>query len=302
MNKLGYRQFALELTRQCNMKCLHCSRGEAQNVVMSEEILCKALDNLVTESEFQKSGKFTDAIYLYGGEPFLHPEIIHKCVNYIIEKNIFALSFWVITNGTILDESIAEDFNKITEHMKKCREIFETYWKEHSSKYKILDKKYKGTALEISWNFHDTEESRRAYEFYKEKCNDDVNVKLFDEHINLKRLSYSGRTKQIFESEDRNKYWYIIKNNHCMATNLKEDVVPKTICTSANGNVFLGLDYEYETVDSDNMGNVLDESIYDMALRWNFRYPILYSEMKEKLKWDTFIFNFEKKQRLLQKI
>lgn len=39
-------QVGFEMTRRCNMKCKFCSRGDAQNLDITEEIIDKALDEL----------------------------------------------------------------------------------------------------------------------------------------------------------------------------------------------------------------------------------------------------------------
>lgn len=297
MKKLGYRQFSLELTRRCTMNCIHCSRGEAENLDMSEEILYSALSNLPTIEDFMNdtdNSKYTSALYFYGGEPFLCPEMIHKCMDYIIENELFIISIWAITNGTILSDEIAKDFQRVIPHLTKCRKLFtETYGKNLDEVLEEDESKDISVAIEISYNYHDKTQSDRALEFYKKYEN--IYVKLFDKDVfdkdkKIHSLSYRGRAKNLVNNKN---IFFQIKDNHCMATNLKENYVSKTICVGANGNLFLGLDYEYSDVDNDNMGNVLNESIYDMAIKWNWKHPILYSEMKKWLRVRSTIFNHE---------
>lgn len=298
LNKLGYKQFALELTRRCNMSCIHCSRGDAQNIDMSKEILFKSLNNLQTIEEYLDNDRCTFALYFYGGEPFLCPDIIHDCIEYIIEKNIFLLSMWVITNGTVLSDDIAKDFEKVKSHIENCRKIFENKNRDEYKKlFDLLDKEEvmffdeNPVSIQISFNYHNKEQSEKALEFYKRY---NIHVKYFDkkdpDNNKSIQLSYSGRAKELINDKS---IFFIIKDNHCMATGLKENNVEKTICIGANGNVFLGLDYEYNNVDSDNMGNILQENIYDMAIKWNYKYPILYREMRNMLKYKSGIFNYE---------
>lgn len=279
------------------MSCVHCSRGDAQNIDMSKEVLYKSLDNLQTIEEYLDNDRCTFALYFYGGEPFLCPDIIHDCVEYILEKNIFLLSMWVITNGTILSDDIAKDFEKAKNHIDKCRKIFENNNREqYTELFDLFDQENvmffdeNPVSIQISFNYHNKEQSEKALEFYKRY---NIHVKYFDKEDsddNNMILSYSGRAKKLIN--DKNIF-FIIKDNHCMATGLKEEFVEKTICIGANGNVFLGLDYEYINIDNDNMGNILQKNIYDMAIKWNYEYPILYREMKDILKYKSYMFNYE---------
>lgn len=266
------------------MKCEHCSRGEAQNIDMTDEILFKSLDNLYTIEDFTKSNgkKYNDRIYLYGGEPFLCPESIHKCVDYILENNIFITRFCAVTNGAVLSDEIAKDFQKIYSHVKNCRELFRR-------KNKNLSLLKSEVCIYISYNYHNEEQSEKAYNFYNKYQN--IQVKYFDiDDKYNKVLAYSGRAKNLITKKD---IYFSIRNNHCMATNIEEDYVEKTITVSANGNVFLGLMYEYSYVDEDNMGNVLNETIYDMVIKWNYNNPMKQEEMSTYREIKSFLFNYK---------
>lgn len=272
------------------MNCIHCSRGDSQNFDMSDEVLYKSLDNLSTIEEYLKGNGACPSLYLYGGEPFLCPEIIHKIVEYIISKNIFLMSFWVITNGTILSDEIAKDFQRIQPYIDKCRKIFEENLRESGYKEELFPE-HNDSVIKISYCYHDKEQSEKAYDFYKKYKG--IKVDFFDKKIEqdfMKTLSYRGRAKQLI---DRKDIYFQITNNHCMATDLTEKFVNKTLCVSANGNVFLGLDYEYQFVDNDNMGNVLNESIYDMAIKWNYKNPLTTDEMKKYRKINNILFNYD---------
>lgn len=47
MKKTKIVQVGFELTRRCNMRCRFCSRGEAQDIDITKEIIDKALDELI---------------------------------------------------------------------------------------------------------------------------------------------------------------------------------------------------------------------------------------------------------------
>ena len=296
MEKLSYEQFTLELTRRCNMKCPHCSRGDAQNLDMSEQVLYRSLDNLHTVAEYKSSQDknftdkgYTNFIFLYGGEPFLCPDTVHKLVDYILDRDIFLLGFWAITNGTVLSDSIGKDFQRIIPHIKKCQGLVV---ENDRSQFKgNIEEKFKRQSyIKVSCNFHDTEQSKKALEFYKQY--EGIEVTLFDGDLSEdeRTLSYNGRAKNLI---DHKTMWFNIRNRHCMATDRWEKLVEKTITVAANGNVFLGLDYEHTDVDEDNLGNVLNESIYDMAVRWNYQNPIMLDENNKMLEAKSYVFNYE---------
>lgn len=296
MEKLSYEQFTLELTRRCNMKCPHCSRGDAQNLDMSEQVLYRSLDNLHTVAEYKSSQEknftdkgYTNFIFLYGGEPFLCPDTVHKLVDYILDRDIFLLGFWAITNGTVLSDSIGKDFQRIIPHIKKCQGLVV---ENDRSQFKgNIEEKFKRQSyIKVSCNFHDTEQSKKALEFYKQY--EGIEVTLFDGDLSEdeRTLSYNGRAKNLI---DHKTMWFNIRNRHCMATDRWEKLVEKTITIAANGNVFLGLDYEHTDVDNSNLGNVLDKPIYDMAVRWNYEYPLLLDENNKMLEARSYVFNYE---------
>lgn len=296
MEKLSYEQFTLELTRRCNMKCPHCSRGDAQNLDMSEQVLYRSLDNLHTVAEYKSSQDknftdkgYTNFIFLYGGEPFLCPDTVHKLVDYILDRDIFLLGFWAITNGTVLSDSIGKDFQRIIPHIKKCQGLVV---ENDRSQFKgNIEEKFKRQSyIKVSCNFHDTEQSKKALEFYKQY--EGIEVTLFDGDLSEdeRTLSYNGRAKNLI---DHKTMWFNIRNRHCMATDRWGKLVEKTITIAANGNVFLGLDYEHTDVDNSNLGNVLDKPIYDMAVRWNYEYPLLLDENNKMLEARSYVFNYE---------
>lgn len=49
--KIHYQAITLELTRRCNMNCLWCCKGEAQNIDMPKEIISRTLDEIETTEE-----------------------------------------------------------------------------------------------------------------------------------------------------------------------------------------------------------------------------------------------------------
>lgn len=89
-------QVGINLTDTCNLSCMHCSRKELLNsskhnfISNWREIVDKLSDNGVIQ------------IFLTGGEPFLHPDILDM-IQYIKERKIYIA---ILTNGLLLTENM----------------------------------------------------------------------------------------------------------------------------------------------------------------------------------------------------
>jgi len=88
------------ITRRCNLKCLHCysqsEDKEYENELTTEECK-KVIDNL---AEFE-----VPVILFSGGEPLLRKDIV-ELASYAVEKGIRAV---ISTNGTLITEAIAKE-------------------------------------------------------------------------------------------------------------------------------------------------------------------------------------------------
>ena len=109
MKQLNIKDMYLELTRRCTLKCLHCLRGECQNLDMSEEIIDNAF----------KDVSFIQKLTLGGGEPLLVPKVIEIVKNKIEEYGITVMEIDIITNGTVL----AEDAIKVISDLQKIAQV-----------------------------------------------------------------------------------------------------------------------------------------------------------------------------------
>lgn len=87
--------FQMELTSQCNERCIHCYiPHEEKNSIMIPELYYKVLEQLADMGVFQ--------LTLSGGEPMLHPNFT-DFVRAAKEKNIYVA---VLTNLTLLNDEI----------------------------------------------------------------------------------------------------------------------------------------------------------------------------------------------------
>ena len=103
--KLQLGRLTFEMTRQCNLACAHCARGEAQDAVIKREYIDRVLDQI-------------DHLYhltLTGGDPSLHPDLIEYVVDGIIRRGVRVRFFDMTINGTVRDERIAASLDKMAE-------------------------------------------------------------------------------------------------------------------------------------------------------------------------------------------
>lgn len=100
--KINVDHLVLEVTRQCNMRCAHCLRGDAQCVDMPNKIIDKVLDSV---SEIY-SVTFT------GGEPSLNIDAIRYFFRRSEELGKLPMSFYIATNGKENQEELAIELLK----------------------------------------------------------------------------------------------------------------------------------------------------------------------------------------------
>ena len=79
----------LELTRKCNMTCLHCMRGDAQNLSMSDDVIRAAFSKI----------RCAQTVLLTGGEVSMVPDRIRAVTRIAREQGVGIDSFHIVTNG-----------------------------------------------------------------------------------------------------------------------------------------------------------------------------------------------------------
>lgn len=93
------------IVHECNLHCVHCYQ-EDYNAKMPYEKMLELLDKY---EEYLKFHSYEGQINLTGGEPLLHPDIF-KLIAEIKKRSMI---FSILTNGTLIDEKMAE---KIAEY------------------------------------------------------------------------------------------------------------------------------------------------------------------------------------------
>lgn len=99
----SFRSLAIEITKKCNLRCLHCylSAGdEAEDELTTEEI-----------KDLLRSAKELGArsVSIGGGEPLMRPDYL-DIIKYALSLDLLVA---LGTNGTLVDEKIAESLSKL---------------------------------------------------------------------------------------------------------------------------------------------------------------------------------------------
>ena len=105
MERLNVRTLLLELTRKCNLNCMHCFRGESEKKYMQVGIIEKVLKNIARINTF----------LITGGEPLLAIEQLRKIDEILKQDRMNIREFVIVTNGTILTDEIIDILFTINE-------------------------------------------------------------------------------------------------------------------------------------------------------------------------------------------
>lgn len=102
--------FTIDITKNCNLKCAHCAKGEACNENIDMNILPKIFNKDTTISQ----------LGLSGGEVFLNPKLFEQVIDFIINSGCNIQSLDIITNGTCYTEEIYRILVKMYNYIVSC--------------------------------------------------------------------------------------------------------------------------------------------------------------------------------------
>lgn len=106
--KIYLKTIQFELTRRCNDNCLHCCRGNSQNLDLSNEVI----DSFFDKNEIA----YIDRLLLSGGEPTLAPSSFKYLVDKIIDKKIYLNLFEFSINGLIYSDDFVDSLEKLNDY------------------------------------------------------------------------------------------------------------------------------------------------------------------------------------------
>lgn len=107
--KIWYSDLQVELTRRCNQECIHCCRGNQQNIDLTKE----TIDNFFEKNNIVHIG----TLQFSGGEPTLNGQMLNYFVDMIIKNNVIVDRFIFGINGLSYSEELVEGLNKLSSHI-----------------------------------------------------------------------------------------------------------------------------------------------------------------------------------------
>lgn len=107
--KICYYTLQIELTRRCNQECIHCCRGECQNV----DITKKIIDDFFNNNEIHEIAN----LLFTGGEPTLNGEMLEYFVDELIKRKTKVHNFILSINGLSYSEALVCGLNKLNNYI-----------------------------------------------------------------------------------------------------------------------------------------------------------------------------------------
>ena len=108
MSKLYIQNLGLIITEKCNLKCMHCMRGNATTKDMKNEVI-EQLDQI------DSIGNLT----ICGGEPTLALPTLEKILTFIVDNHIGLDNLTMTINGTNYSEELLRLLDYIDEYIPK---------------------------------------------------------------------------------------------------------------------------------------------------------------------------------------
>lgn len=215
---------SLEITRNCNIRCAHCFKGEARD----ENIDLRVLSKIFNPNTVIQNLEFS------GGEVFLRPEIFTEVVNFIINSGVILLHANIITNGTCYNQKIEESLKKLNIYIKKCQQL--TLVRMNS-----ID-------VELSVDTYHQEELKKIkdinpqlYKEYKSNILNLINSEFFSDYRDNEEIIDKGRAKNLNNIKKykpyQSKLYYFVSGSIMEASGVGVNVngyVKKT----TNGSLF----------------------------------------------------------------
>jgi len=267
MKKYKLSRCTFEITRRCNKKCVHCARGDAENLTLPEWVIDKAIEEI---SDIEH-------IVIGNGEPLLEIDRIGYLIDKINGSNWTVTILELTTNGTICDRRIIDIFERFC----SCR-------------------KGRSAILRISNDeFHDPAEYERAFEFYKplvedankrisKKCNSFIKLRYTIENGAKHKMAYEGRAVDYIRSMGKKQEEFQLMPGtfplyiHQISRPHRIKIIGNKISCAldilANGYVSFHELVSYKKLDALSIGNLAEKSFSNLVEDHNQKCVILCSE------------------------
>lgn len=99
-------QVAVDITNNCNYRCLHCYNSSGNNNVIADELTDERFLKLFTDIGKMKPLN----VYFCGGEPLLRLELMLQCADILYQSGV--TSIVTVSNGYHLTNSVAKQLKR----------------------------------------------------------------------------------------------------------------------------------------------------------------------------------------------
>ena len=249
-SKVIFKSFCFEITRKCNMKCLHCMRGEAQDLTISKQVIDECLDNIAGMYDF----------ILTGGESFLEPDMIEYLFDEIIRREITVYGFSCVTNGSVRSEKVAKAWNRLADYI--------------AARYKLTedaegDRKYLRSIgrITVSYDkYHQLEyDAVETVKWYRQYLNNHC-IALRENLEENETIHALGRVLENDDIMRSGKIDYVVCP-HRISLLKDTNMVETGVQVGCNGIITCAKDSSFEQQDKKNFGNILTEPLFDIMQR-----------------------------------
>ena len=232
---LQVSDLVLEITRKCNLHCMHCMRGNPQRLCMSNQVLWNTL-RLV-----DSIGTLT----ITGGEPSLAPEVFEQLNQQLMWGKVQVGYFYIVTNG-MPHNRYRRFLNAVERLYGWCEEqascvltVSRDQYHDEFDPHKHLDKFYMRDEGHVMWGefppyFYPEERNRKMWRILNEG----------------RAIETQCGTEYEIEKQ---KPWELHPDG--------DYVIEPMVYVSANGNVTSDCNMSFERIDKERIGNVLEKSL-----------------------------------------
>ena len=246
-------RLTLELTRKCNMNCIHCMRGDAQNISMSDDIIRAAFSKV----------RHVNSLLLTGGEVSMVPDRIRAVSRIARELGVKIGRFHIVTNGKSIGprfiESVRELYNYCDTPEECCIAYSNDQFHDELSprQYAALERLARvGTEnIESYVKFLTLKHPKRTGNY--SPYNSDVSSRYVD-HRDGQDLIAMGRGNENFSARATLMHEFGIYKEY-------NDIdIEGDLYVAANGRLLPGCDLSYAAMDYCDdlfMGNILDPKL-----------------------------------------
>lgn len=253
--KYRIRCLDVEITRKCNYKCVHCLRGEPQNVTITPEIIDTMFSQLYQ----------LDYIAIIGGETLLELDMLQYLLESIDKYNLRTKKLSMITNGSIQN----------------------SYFIDILSAFADRDKERQISVIISDDRYHDKLQSDRTLAYYQSLNYNENQIQIDtfsnSQTVSTEKLMYIGKARKFIDENmeqlrDMKVTIYYPENsfrNHQLC--IRDNTIECRINLYANGSIGL-MSAEYTTQDKFAFGNIMSESLESIFNTHNATCPFLCDE------------------------